>query len=74
MLPSLRTGNQRFQSLRVEFEAIAQELKQTENLERRRRLIQDAVRVAQEGNELVGELQKVMEKIGMFSHATPKPR
>lgn len=67
MFLNLRTECQRFLSLRTELDAIAQELKQTENRVRRRKLIREARRIALEGNELFWELQNELIKIGLFS-------
>lgn len=66
MFPSLRTKCQRFQSLRTEFAAIAQELKQTHNRARRRKLIEHAREIALQGAELFWQLQTTLTKAGSF--------
>jgi hypothetical protein len=66
MFLNLRAECQRFQSLRVEFDAIAQELKHTKNRARRQVLAEYAREIALEGNELFWHLQSAMVEARMF--------
>jgi hypothetical protein len=66
MFVNLRAECQRFQSLRAEFDAIAQELKHTEDGARRKVLAQYAREMALEANELLWHLQSATMKARMF--------
>jgi hypothetical protein len=66
MFPFIMAEYERFKSLRTEFDAVAEELKASEDWARRRALIDCARRIVSEGNESVRQVRALL-KIAVLS-------